>query len=276
MSDSKSLELWRESWENLCNAKLKECGIEARIDRRSLSAQGRENEMPTIHLGHDANLMKLRAERLAKEGRNPHEIKQADKIILSDKIREYNKMVQTGQILDKAIKIKITETKTRLTKIKKQKDKLAKENKAIKAELSKLQRLADEEISEEQRSKESLELFETITENALAVIDALEKELSACSKFDITKRKNLIQKIENEKQKIADIKNYQSTFEMKSGNVSSLQKWQELQIKSDAIQTEMVALDMEYQSTINSIPEELKEKLETSEITKSGELRHSK
>lgn len=275
LSDSKSLELWRKSWETLCNEKLKECGIDARIDRRSLSEQGRGNEMPTVHLGHDANLMKLRAERLAKEGRNPNEIKRPDKEILSERIREYNKMVQTGYALDKAIKIKITETKNRLTEIKNRKDKLAKENRALKAELSQLQRLADKEISEEQRAKESLGMIESINANALAVIDALETELAACSKFDITKRKNLMQMIETEKQKIADRENYQAAFEKKAGNISS-QKWQELQIKSDAIQAEMDALDMEYQSTLFSIPEELKEKLESSEITKSGELRHSK
>lgn len=276
LSDSSSLELWRKSWETLCNAKLKECGIDARIDRRSLIDQGRENEIPTVHLGHQANLMKLRAERLEREGRNPNEIKQPDKEILSNRIREYNKDVQIVAELDKVIKLKLSETKNKLDDIKDKKSALSKEKHMINMELSKLQRLADEEVSKEQRAKESIDMIDKINKNALAIIDALESELATCSKFESGKRKRLLQEIETEKQKISDRENYQLTFANSTENVSSLQQYQELQIKSDVIQREMNDLDAEYQSTLDTIPDGLKENFKISEITKSEELMHSK
>lgn len=44
------LEQWRENWERLANRYLERFGHEARIDRRSLAAQGIERE-PTVHVG---------------------------------------------------------------------------------------------------------------------------------------------------------------------------------------------------------------------------------
>lgn len=43
-------ELWRERWAELANERLREAGVEARIDHRSLEAQGIDRE-PSIHLG---------------------------------------------------------------------------------------------------------------------------------------------------------------------------------------------------------------------------------
>jgi hypothetical protein len=40
----------RERWEVMANAALQKAGVDARIDRRSLEAQGIERE-PTIHVG---------------------------------------------------------------------------------------------------------------------------------------------------------------------------------------------------------------------------------
>jgi len=48
------LEDWREKWERLANRHLERHGHEARIDRRTLEAQGIDRE-PTVHLGHTAS-----------------------------------------------------------------------------------------------------------------------------------------------------------------------------------------------------------------------------
>jgi hypothetical protein len=45
---------WREKWANLANRHLERHGHDARIDHRSLEAQGIERE-PTVHLGYAAN-----------------------------------------------------------------------------------------------------------------------------------------------------------------------------------------------------------------------------
>jgi len=50
------LETWREEWERIQNRYLERHGHEARVDRRSLEAQGIERE-PTTHLGPHAHAM---------------------------------------------------------------------------------------------------------------------------------------------------------------------------------------------------------------------------
>jgi ATP-dependent exoDNAse (exonuclease V) alpha subunit len=48
--NSKSLLIsWRKNWANICNEKFREKGLRARIDERTLEAQGIDRE-PTIHL----------------------------------------------------------------------------------------------------------------------------------------------------------------------------------------------------------------------------------
>ena len=260
----------------MCNEKLRECGIDATIDRKSLAEQGRENEIPTVHLGHEANLMKLRAERLEREGKAPNQTRKPKKEILSDNIKEYNAAVQTSQKIEKAVQVKIAEIKVKLDDIKQKKTLLVKEKNALLPELSRLQKLADEELSEEERAKESLEMIEKINKNALGIISALENELASCSIIEIDKKKKLIKEIENEKQKIADRDAYQSSVTKKAGNIPSLQKYQELQKMSDDIQKEIDALDTGYQNILDSIPKELKGKMAITEPAKPKGLSHSK
>lgn len=277
LSDSSSLERWREVWEFMCNTKLKECGVDARIDRRSLIDQGRENEIPTVHLGHEANLMKLRAERLKREGKNQNQIRKPNKEILSDIIREHNNDVQIELELYRIIEEKLLETKNKLNDIKDKKSALAKEKNALDVELAKLQKLADAEVSEDQRAKESLEMIETINKNALAVIDALENELASCSMFETGKRKRLQQKISLEKQKIADRETYKtSSLSKETAETSMQERFVTIQKKSDAIQEKINNLDAEYQSTLDSVPDDLKEKLATTKTIKTKELMHQK
>ena len=50
----------RERWERLANQALEKAGQEARIDHRSLEAQGIYDRAPTVHLGPDATAIKRR------------------------------------------------------------------------------------------------------------------------------------------------------------------------------------------------------------------------
>lgn len=53
MSSKGSTEMLRETWERACNAALERAGVDERIDRRTLEAQGIERE-PTKHIGPQA------------------------------------------------------------------------------------------------------------------------------------------------------------------------------------------------------------------------------
>lgn len=54
------VEVERERWERLANQALEKAGQEARIDHRSLEAQGIYDRAPTVHLGPDATAIKRR------------------------------------------------------------------------------------------------------------------------------------------------------------------------------------------------------------------------
>lgn len=60
-NDREKLESWREAWATLTNAALERAGIDARIDHRTLDAQGIERR-PTIHTGRDPEKLKANAE----------------------------------------------------------------------------------------------------------------------------------------------------------------------------------------------------------------------
>lgn len=71
------LEQWREKWANICNDKLKEKGLNQRIDHRTLEAQGINRE-PSIHIG-------VVAKSMERAGRN------------SDRIREYREITERNE-----------------------------------------------------------------------------------------------------------------------------------------------------------------------------------
>ena len=68
----KAVEWVRERWEAVCNAALEHAGVDARIDRRSLAAQGIDRE-PTIHIGPRAQTIETNVHRptskIRKDGR---------------------------------------------------------------------------------------------------------------------------------------------------------------------------------------------------------------
>ena len=96
---------WRESWAEINNRKLKEKGLDTRIDHRTLKAQGIDRE-PTIHLGHKAWALEKKGVKTAKgdynreiQRRNEEraakkELEKVNKTEESRKIRQAQKTVQ--------------------------------------------------------------------------------------------------------------------------------------------------------------------------------------
>ena len=60
-----TLEYWRQTWAELCNAKFAEKGIDVRIDHRSYARQGIE-QIPTVHEGPSVRAMEAKGIRTAK------------------------------------------------------------------------------------------------------------------------------------------------------------------------------------------------------------------
>jgi len=97
---AQEIENVRALWEKTANERMKELGIEARIDRRSLEAQGIERE-PTTHLGPTVSAIERRGERsevmqrIAEQGREHEQLRAGER----DRLDRESRQIQ-NQILD--------------------------------------------------------------------------------------------------------------------------------------------------------------------------------
>lgn len=92
---------WRDSWASYCNRYLREAKIDASIDARSFAEQGRE-ELPTVHLGVEANAMDKRADRMERVGKSGTRSEAGQ---INREIRRYNALLLkiknvTNQLID--------------------------------------------------------------------------------------------------------------------------------------------------------------------------------
>lgn len=81
---------WRDSWAFYCNRYLQEAKIDASIDARSFAEQGRE-ELPTVHLGVEANAMDKRADRMERVGKSGTRSEAGQ---INREIRRYNELIR--------------------------------------------------------------------------------------------------------------------------------------------------------------------------------------
>lgn len=83
---------WRKDWEITVNKELERIGSDERVDSRSFMDQGREQELPTIHMGVAASNMEKRAAREALEGIPPEKIKHSDIGTYNSEVENYNSL----------------------------------------------------------------------------------------------------------------------------------------------------------------------------------------
>lgn len=99
---------WRQYWEKVVNDKFSSLNSDIRIDCRSFKDQGREDELPTLHMGASATNMEKRALRELHEGKPESEIEHSDIGNINKQIKEHNKFVlmlkaKLDAIVEKAI-----------------------------------------------------------------------------------------------------------------------------------------------------------------------------
>lgn len=85
---------WRQHWEQVVNDKFASINSETRIDSRSYKDQGREDEIPTMHMGTAATNMEKRAARELREGKTESQVIHSDIGNINKQIKEHNKLVR--------------------------------------------------------------------------------------------------------------------------------------------------------------------------------------
>lgn len=207
---------WRQYWEKVVNDKFASIKSDIRIDSRSFRDQGRDDEIPTIHMGPSATNMEKRAERELREGKSESQVTYSDIGNINRQIQEHNKFVRELKAhIDEMVKMAkdfITEVAKRLEGIRAR----LIGNKYEEAVLSYEHRvLSSKIIPEGQRinryEKELLKVTEA-NNRSEDVIKRLKGELKACNPLQVSKKKELQSRLKEEQAKVEARKEYMNSI----------------------------------------------------------------
>ena len=267
---------WRQKWEKAVNDEFAKIQSDIRIDSRSFKDQGREDEVPTLHMGTAAINMEKRADREIREGKSEAEVTRTDIGTINRQLKEHHKFVRE-------LKAKFDEM---AAKAKDFVDEVAKKLEAMRAKLIG-NRYEETVLTKKHRQMESIlapeaEVLEKYQTELQKVEDAnrhsadeikrLNKELKECSPLQIKKKAELQKQIQEEQGNIEhrseymqgiarmcqlpteeDFKNAAKKHSKKVEDFAKLKKTIEV------IQEDREKLTVEYKATVETIPEESKE-----------------
>ena len=193
---------WREQWEQVVNDKFISLGSDVRIDHRSFKDQGREDEMPTIHMGPAAINMEKRADRLIREGKSEEDVTRSDIGDINRQIREHNRFVR-----DLKARFEFMARKAKGVV-----DDIAKKLESMRGRLignkyketiftikhNKMKSVLDPEADRLDKYQEEMQKVDDANHQSSDTIKQLQKELKACSPLQIKKKTEIQKAIRDE------------------------------------------------------------------------------
>lgn len=207
---------WRQHWEKVVNDKFASLNSETRIDCRSFKDQGREDELPTLHMGTAATNMERRAEREIHEGKPEAYIAHSDIGNINKQIKEHNRFVRELKLkidaMVEAAKDFVGELARKLEGIRakiignKYEESILSHD--MKFMASKMNPVA------ERLEKYRVEISKTEKANEKAVkeIKELRKELAACIPIQFLKKKHLQEQMQELQGQIETRKDYMQSI----------------------------------------------------------------
>lgn len=203
---------WRKSWEQIVNEEFIHMQSDIRIDCRSFKDQGREDEIPTLHMGPSATNMERRAERELREGKSETEILRSDIGNINREIREHNRFVRA---LRAKIDVMIKNTRELTLKIAKTLEGLrAKiignkyEQSVLLKKIRQLQTILAQDTDRLEKYSSAADNIKTADREDAKKIRQLQKELANCPIQDNLHRKTLRKKIKELQEQIEIRKEY--------------------------------------------------------------------
>lgn len=267
---------WRQHWEKAVNDEFAKIQSEIRIDSRSFKDQGREDEVPTLHMGTAAINMEKRADREIREGKTEAEVTRSDIGNINRQIKEHNKFVRE-------LKAKFDEV---AAKAKDFVEEVAKKLEAMRAKLIG-NRYEETVLTKKQRQMEAIlapeaEVLEKYQTELQKVEDAnkysadeikrLNKELKECSPLQIKKKAELQKQIQEEQGNIEHRSEYmqgiarmcqlptEDDFKNAAKKHSKrVEDFDKLGKNIEAIRDNSEQISTEYKETVKTIPEEAKQ-----------------
>lgn len=267
---------WRQKWEKAVNDEFAKIQSDIRIDSRSYKDQGREDEVPTLHMGTAAINMEKRADREIREGKSEAEVTRSDIGNINRQIKEHNRFVRE-------LKAKFDEM---AAKAKDFVDEVAKKLEAMRAKLignryeetvlSKKQRQMEAVLAPEaeilEKYQTELQKVEDANRHSADEIKRLNKELKECTPLQIKKKAELQKQIQEEQGNIEHRSEYmqgiarmcqlptEDDFKNAAKKHSKkVEDFDKLEKNIVAIQEDTEKLTVEYKATVEVIPEESKQ-----------------
>lgn len=267
---------WRQKWEKAVNDEFAKIQSDVRIDSRSFKDQGREDEVPTLHMGTAAINMEKRADREIREGKSEAEVTRSDIGNINRQIKEHNRFVRelkakfdemaakAKDFVDEVAK-KLETMRAKLIGNRYEETVLTKKHRQMEAVLA-----PEAEILEKYQIE--LQKVEEANRHSTDEIKRLSKELKECSPLQIKKKAELQKQIQEEQgniehrseymQGIARMCQISSEDEFKNATKKHSKKVEDfgkLERTIEAIQEDSEKLTVEYKATVEAIPEESKQ-----------------
>ena len=215
-NSEESIIQWRKSWEDVVNQKFQEKQMAVRIDSRSFKDQGREEEIPTIHLGPEAVHMNRRAERLMDEGHDSDKVVRPEKWYINEKIKAHNRLVkELREKFEQAVAAIKAQTKEYIGQMAKQLESLR--NRIISAVYESMQFENERSVdmlkyeSDEEKIKYLEGLMEDVKHQktvSVRNIHSLQKKVDQLSFMEFAKKRTYLKQIEAEQHKIDTMDSY--------------------------------------------------------------------
>lgn len=272
-NSEESIIQWRKSWEDVVNQKFQEKQMAVRIDSRSFKDQGREEEIPTIHLGPEAVHMNRRAERLIAEGYDSDKVVRPEKWYINEKIKEHNRLVnELKEKFEQAVVAIKAQTKEYVGQMAKHLESLR--NRIISTVYESMQfdnersddmlkyELDEEKIKYLEGLMEDVKHQKTVSERN---IQNLQKQIDQLSFIEFTKKRAYLKQIEAEQRKLDAMDSYIKA-ELKKYGVDSVdfdmmkKQYQADQIKLQEQQRELLQqvedAEQAYMQALEDVPGE--------------------
>lgn len=197
---------WRQNWEKTVNDEFASMQSEVRIDSRSFRDQGRENEVPTLHMGTAAINMEKRADREIREGKSETEVMRSDVGNINRQIREHNRFIrEVKSKLDKIAKRAKSFIEEKAKQLEVMRAKLI-GNRYEESILSKKHKIMESALVPEAELLEKYQMEMQKVENAnrqsADEIKRLNRELKECSYLQIKKKSKIQKQIQEEQSNI--------------------------------------------------------------------------
>lgn len=246
---------WRENWEKIVNEKFKDLKSDTRIDHRSYKDQGKEDILPTQHMGPSATNMERRAMREIIEGKNPDSIIHSELALINKQIKEHNRFVielrSNIEEITKSAKEYVEKTVHRLNSIRAQLIGNLYDKSVMEYTYNKL---SDSLIPEKNRLslyRKEIENNKKQNEKYYDEIVKLQKNLKSVSHINISKRNNIIKQI-SKFQNYIEINNQSLIYTQNKYDIHSNNEFIKLQIEINNRQNQYQKLSDE----INNIQED--------------------